>query len=296
MWETRSGRLYYYRRERVSGRQVRRYVGAGPLAEMAAQADELRRQQRRLARELQQARREQARRADEDALRFSRLVELLQLAALRPLGYRHHRGQWRKRRSHEDTMPKTPTTTVDKLTPEQVAKLNEVLERAQRGDQAVLPELERALEEHPSIWQQAGDLGQRVLDGWLRLLAGVDLLFQEATKRKLAQLRDDLLGGGTSPLERLVAERVLVTYLQACHADAEVAAARGVQGAPHAVLLRRQESAQRSHLQAAQKLAQVRRLLRPALSPIEIATRGMRESAVPGTSRRAGRAFELVSD
>ena len=50
-WQQRGSKRYFYRSERVAGRPVRRYVGAGdsPAAELAATTDDLRRLEREIA-------------------------------------------------------------------------------------------------------------------------------------------------------------------------------------------------------------------------------------------------------
>jgi hypothetical protein len=43
-WESRGGARYYYRSEWTDGRSVKRYLGRGPLGELAGYFDELARQ------------------------------------------------------------------------------------------------------------------------------------------------------------------------------------------------------------------------------------------------------------
>jgi hypothetical protein len=100
-WERDS---YYTRSRKVNGRVVREYVGAGRLAELAAQLDALDRDQRE-----SDADARRAARAELDALAASlselnRRCDLLTRAALVAAGFRQHkRGEWRKRRDHEGT-------------------------------------------------------------------------------------------------------------------------------------------------------------------------------------------------
>jgi hypothetical protein len=89
---------YYYRWVRSNGRLVKRYVGHGPIAEMAAHLDEERCEQRRAARLSELAVRAELARADL-ALAQSRKATLLLLSAeLLLAGYHNHHGIWRKRR------------------------------------------------------------------------------------------------------------------------------------------------------------------------------------------------------
>jgi hypothetical protein len=83
----------------VAGRVVREYVGAGPIGELAAAADSLRRADRRAAAETLRA--ELARWAEATALlkELSCAADLLARAAFLTAGYHQHsRSSWRMRR------------------------------------------------------------------------------------------------------------------------------------------------------------------------------------------------------
>ena len=103
-WETRErGGRYYTRSRKADGRVIREYVGAGPVAEIAAEMDRL----GRLEREGEaQARREERERLDALAAPVEELcdaAEALARAALVAAGYRrHNRGEWRKSRETQD--------------------------------------------------------------------------------------------------------------------------------------------------------------------------------------------------
>src|SRR3954470_106493 len=92
---------------------------------------------------------------------------------------------------------------------EAAGTLEELVRRAQQGDQSVLPELRRALDVDPSIWQQYGDLALLTEAAWLRLVAGPDLLLHESLRRKLDELRAELGAPAASPLGRLLIERII---------------------------------------------------------------------------------------
>jgi hypothetical protein len=96
-WE----RGYYYRVRKVNGRVVREYIGAGRVAQLAAQVDALERDKRQLeAQELRQKKAELTA-LDDDIKALSQATDLVAQAALLAAGYhRHKRGEWRRRRDN----------------------------------------------------------------------------------------------------------------------------------------------------------------------------------------------------
>ena len=97
-WEERRGRKYYYRKRRIGGRVMSKYVGTGPVAEAAATLDELKRQTREKERELFRREQEKQRAIDQEVDRACLLTRHLIHAALLLCGFHMHRGEWRKRR------------------------------------------------------------------------------------------------------------------------------------------------------------------------------------------------------
>jgi hypothetical protein len=136
-----------------------------------------------------------------------------------------------------------------------------------------MPELKQALDEQPEVWRRGGDLARLAEEAWLRLAAGPDLLLHEGLRRTLARLKEDLAGPDPSPLETLLVGRVVACWLQLHHAEAIYAHAH--QPTPNLLLLRelqqRQESAERRLHAALKQLALVRKLLRPAAAPLNVA-------------------------
>ena len=102
-WETRGVYgPYYTRSRRVDGRVVREYVGAGPLADIIAQADEAEREAHRLQRRREREQMEQDRELDETFSTYSAGVDELLRSALEAAGYHQHkRGEWRRAREQE---------------------------------------------------------------------------------------------------------------------------------------------------------------------------------------------------
>jgi len=97
-WEKRRGKEYYYRKRRIGGRVMSKYVGTGPDAEAASALDELTRQAQEEKRDLFRQERERQRAIDEAVDRACRLTRHLIYAALLLNGYHMHQGEWRKRR------------------------------------------------------------------------------------------------------------------------------------------------------------------------------------------------------
>ena len=175
------------------------------------------------------------------------------------------------------------TTTTPPKQDEILEQLRQLVERAEQGDESVMPELRAALNANPWVWQRFGDLGQQSQGAWLQLIAGRNLLLLESTQRKAAQLRAELAGPAPSPLERLLIERIVATWLQVHYSDASYAQLKGTNPAQHTAALQRQNSAQQRYLQAVKALATVRKLLRPGPAPVEIATRlGSQERVTAG--------------
>ena len=103
-WERRKrGGLYYTRSHRVDGQVVRKYVGTGALAELAAAQDAAERADRAAAAAALRAERAGVAPAEAALKDFERAAEALMRAALAAAGYRqHHRGEWRRTRRGAD--------------------------------------------------------------------------------------------------------------------------------------------------------------------------------------------------
>jgi hypothetical protein len=156
--------------------------------------------------------------------------------------------------------------------------LQQLVRRAENGDQTVLPELRQVLEQHPELWQRYGDLARQAQAAWLQLIAGPNLLLREAVERKAEELGAELAGHEPSPLERLLVERIVACWVQTQYADAAYAQFQGPSPAQHTAALKRQAGAQHRYLYAIRTLATVRKLLRRAPSPVDLALRPMAEN------------------
>jgi hypothetical protein len=103
-WEQVGRQRYYYRSQWVKGRSVRRYVGTGPVAELAAAAYDLRKLKRVIEAREREAEQASHHQAEAPLLGLCGLTELLARAALVAAGFRQHdRGEWRRRREAKRT-------------------------------------------------------------------------------------------------------------------------------------------------------------------------------------------------
>lgn len=99
-WEKRKrGGRYYTRSRRVNGRIVREYIGSGRIAELAAQLDELDREERELERFQLQHEKAQAEAFAAPVIDLHDMAELIARGALLAAGYHRHKGgEWRRKR------------------------------------------------------------------------------------------------------------------------------------------------------------------------------------------------------
>src|SRR4051794_8663038 len=191
------------------------------------------------------------------------------------------------------------------LTPEQFKTLAALMDdekarltllKAQGSDPSVLPALCSLLDEHPEVWRAFGDLGRSAEESLLDLVSGKSVLLKESVRRKLSELRQEIGGPEPSPLGKLLGGRAALCWLQAHDADARAAGAIEANAPPHAQadVRRRQDAAQQRLVAAVKALAWLRKLLRPPLSPFELASKPVAESSRPDSASRTGTASDRL--
>jgi hypothetical protein len=144
-----------------------------------------------------------------------------------------------------------------------VAKLQDLSDRAQDGDETAVPEIRKVLDDSP-------DLAWLFIKGPAKLAESVmidkftkdgDLASKEFLRHQLESMRVELAGGNPSALERLLAERVVATWLQVQLFEGLYAV-----GMKSGTLIlddhhqKRLDQAHRRHLSAIRTLAQIRKL------------------------------------
>jgi hypothetical protein len=168
-----------------------------------------------------------------------------------------------------DNPPALPEEIKAKL-----ARLRELSTRAEAGDKEARRELRRVLQESsPQVVAQAADLARRAERQLVKVAAG-EPLSEEAIPLRLEQLRAEIAGDNPTPLEMLLAERVVALWFLVQFLDG------ALYGALHNAFLKKkgkergpgfsdsfarftikwQESAHKRYLDAIRELARVRRL------------------------------------
>jgi hypothetical protein len=97
-WENRSGRLYYYRKEREGSRVKSVYVGRGEIAHMVSQFQK----SSAIVERLTRAQTIESFESQKAEAALSQAVELIQLfthATLLTAGFHTHHRQWRRKRN-----------------------------------------------------------------------------------------------------------------------------------------------------------------------------------------------------
>lgn len=181
---------------------------------------------------------------------------------------------------HEE-IPQEPTA---------LERLRALVDKAEHQQTDVLPEIQEILDDHPEIWRHFGDLAGHAERAWIRLLAGDSPHVHESLLRAANAMRGELGGATPGPLERLLVERVIASWLQVRYfeiAAAAVEPASEPASRQATTIEKRLDGAQKRHLAAIKALADLRRLLpNTAATPAE---QGAEENAGAGSQPSARR-------
>jgi hypothetical protein len=153
------------------------------------------------------------------------------------------------------------------------AELRALLERGHAGDPSVLPELKKAFDENPELADMLGDLGRLAAESLVTAVAGRSLVAREAIRRRADKLRRELAEPDAPVLERLLAERIAMGWIEVHKADADLAVALGKQQTASDVTQAANRHLDRAHaryLSSIKALATVRKLLQPRPSPADL--------------------------
>ena len=153
-------------------------------------------------------------------------------------------------------------SSIKTAEPPAVVQLRVLVAEAKLGNAEVLPQIRRILHAHPKLGKHFGDLAGQVEAKWIGMLAGNDPCVRESLVRRVDELRAELLGEQTSPLERLLVERVVIGWLMTRYFDAAVSlATEGVPTTQARFLDQQLHRAQKRHTESIRALAKLRKLM-----------------------------------
>jgi hypothetical protein len=144
-----------------------------------------------------------------------------------------------------------------------IARLRELTEKAQDGDEEAALDMREILDGSPDLaWRLIKGPGKLAESAMLdQFTRDEDLASKEFLKHQLESMRVEVAGDSPSPLERLLAERVVATWLEVnlfsgLYAMSMKSGTKSHDEHRH----KRLDRAHRRHLSAVRALAQIRKL------------------------------------
>jgi hypothetical protein len=135
------------------------------------------------------------------------------------------------------------------------------LVQAQAGDEEALTKVREILKEAPRLARIFVDLAKVAEHSFVKRVSGDNPLVQEAIPPQLKAKREELAGPEPSPLEKLLAERIVACWLQLQYAEAIYAQNLGdMNMAQSEYHQRRLDRLHRRYLSSIKSLAQIRKL------------------------------------
>ncbi len=144
-----------------------------------------------------------------------------------------------------------------------VGRLKDLFKKAEKGNREAVPDIREILRESPDLAWQFVDFATLAERRFIEnVTKDKDLASREAMEFQLAAMREEIAGENPSPLERLLAERIVLTWLQiqlfeGLYASSMYKSMTIDQGNYHQ---KRLDHAHRRHLSAIRTLAQIRKL------------------------------------
>jgi hypothetical protein len=149
--------------------------------------------------------------------------------------------------------------------------LRDLLKQTEKGDEKAVPAIREILDVTPDLaWhsRNVGKMAERLL---INEMTGEDVLAKEMMKHQLELMRSEIVGEDPSPLELLLAERIVATWLQVQLFESLYATNLGKHTlAQGNYYQKRLDRTHRNHLSAIRTLAQIRKM-GPAAVQINIA-------------------------
>jgi hypothetical protein len=143
-------------------------------------------------------------------------------------------------------------------------EMQALLKKANGGDAEAIQQLHTFVKNNPEIWKVVGNMGLHAKTAWIELIAGSDRLMVESLNGTFVERVSSLMTDTGSPLERMSAERVALTWLSCNYHETQVAQKRksgGLTEAQAKSQLNLLEQAQKLHFQALKEHATISKLL-----------------------------------
>ena len=166
-----------------------------------------------------------------------------------------------------DTAPKTAPAAVAKSTgwDRPLAEINTTIRKAEAGNAAALDDVKALLARTGTADILHGNVAREALRTLVAKHAGKNPVVKEAVTRKLDEMRTELSGPAPSPLEKLLVERVLATWLHLHYLESQYAGRDSMPLTLATYYERSITSAQKRYVGAIKGLADVRKLALPVL-------------------------------
>ena len=139
-----------------------------------------------------------------------------------------------------------------------------VIRRAASGDESAIMELREVLENR-QVAELLGNLSRRIEGQLIENVGRNDPLLREGLPRKLQQMREELAGPSSTPLEMQLVERVVLCWLTVHEIEHRFSQARDLPPKQAEAWQKRIDQAHRRYLSAVKMLATVRKLAIPII-------------------------------
>ena len=151
--------------------------------------------------------------------------------------------------------------------PEVKPAWEEIVDSARKSREGSGEALMKLLDQYPGLVGVYGDLTAFAVDHLLKMTTGNNVLYRETSARFLVNMRQRLAQPGDGELERLVIDRVILSWHALCFVEGSRAAryCEGITKADIAFWDRRVSSHQGDFLKACRALGDLRRLARPTV-------------------------------
>jgi hypothetical protein len=138
------------------------------------------------------------------------------------------------------------------------ADFDALLARAEEGDTDSLRNLRVLLKTHPSIWEAVTDFPKQAEESLIKLIAGDLPFLSESLRCQLDGIRKELTCVGDGPIERLLIEQIVLSWLDLNFTQITVIESRE-RRTDSRVWGQRVDRAQRRYLAAIKALAKIRK-------------------------------------